>query len=206
MDERGVDEVSLNEINRASGLLNRSAIQYHFGSRDALVRELVSRTMATLDGERNVLLDHLELTGVEIDVRRAIEVVLSPMARQLQTLEGRRYLRLCGQMLNHPRYNADARELLQVNTSVARAAAYIGPAIEHLPPALRVERVSQGVGFMIRALADQARLVDADPAPREPLAPDLFATNIVDVMLGMLSAPTTTDVAQGRRRPITKSG
>lgn len=191
MDERGVDQVSLNEITAASGNHNRSAVRYHFGSREELVRALVARTMAAIDAERTALLDHLEATRQELDPRQAIEVVVGPLARQLRTLEGRRYLRLCGQLLNHPRYNTEAREALQMNTSLARAARHVAPLLMQLPPAIAIERASQIIGFVVRALADQARLVDSDPPPREPLPEDVFAKNLVDVTLGIVTATTT---------------
>lgn len=192
MDEHGIDQVSLNEINRASGQHNRSAIQYHFGSRDALVHELFSRTMLTIDTERSALLDHLETSSGQVSVRAAIEVVIGPLARQLRTPEGRRYLRLCGQMLNHPRYNKDARDTLQMNTSLIRCAQHARPGLAHLPPAIAIERASQMIAFTTRALADQARLLDTDPPPRPPLPPDAFTTNLVDIALAMITAPTTT--------------
>ena len=48
MDERGVDNVTLQDISQASGHRNRSAVQYHFGSRAAViqaVRHLVLRAV-----------------------------------------------------------------------------------------------------------------------------------------------------------------
>ena len=190
MDEQGIDHVSLNEINRASGQLNRSAIQYHFGSREALVRALQEDTMVRIDAERNAILDHLEATRGSLSEEEAVEVVVGPLARQLETIDGRRYLRLCGQLLNHPRYIGDARETVQLNRSVIRCAAYVRPALGHLPPALAIERASQVAGFIVRALADQARLLDAEPPPRPPLELDAFSANLVDVVLGGLRAPS----------------
>src|SRR5215475_13374952 len=84
MDERGIDNVSLNQINRASGHRNRSAVTYHFGSRDAVVRELIGRTMEALDAERNALLDHLETTGATLTERVVLEVAVAPFTRQLR--------------------------------------------------------------------------------------------------------------------------
>jgi AcrR family transcriptional regulator len=192
MDKRGVDQVSLNEITAASGLHNRSAVRYHFGSRDELVREMVARTMTRVVADRTALLDHLESTGQGIDPRQAIEVVVGPLARQLRTPEGRRYLRLCGQLLNHPRYYAEAREALQMNASLARAASHAAPLLMQLPAAIAIERASESISFIVRALADQARLIDSDSPPREPLPEDVFATNLVDVTLAILTATTTT--------------
>ena len=119
MDEQGIDHVSLNEINRASGNKNRSAVSYHFGSRDAIVHELVARGMAAADAERQAALDHLEQIGTKITPRMGLELMLGPLARRLETLDGRRYLRLCGQLPNHPRYVADTRDMLFVADGVA---------------------------------------------------------------------------------------
>jgi AcrR family transcriptional regulator len=196
MDERGIDNVSLNEISRASGHRNRSAVSYHFGSRDAVIRELVDRTMNTIDAERNALLDHLETTGAPLTLRAALEVLVGPFTRQLRTEEGRRYVRLCAQLINHPRFVADAGEIAAANSSVQRSARYLAPVLANLPRDVAVERGSQIAGFLVRACADQARLLDTDPPPRPVLGIEAFTANLVDVLLGLLKAPTTVRAAQ----------
>src|SRR5207248_5443535 len=94
MDERGVDNVTIHDISQASGHRNRSAVQYHFGSRDAVIRAVIGRYMNPSDAERNMLLDHLETTGTPLTTRGVIEIVILPLARHLRTPEGRRYFRL----------------------------------------------------------------------------------------------------------------
>jgi AcrR family transcriptional regulator len=191
MDERGIDNVSLNQINRASGHRNRSAVSYHFGSRDAVVRELVSRTMDVLNAERNALLDHLETTGTPLTERTVMEVAVGPFTRQLRTEEGRRYLRLCSQLINHPRFIADPQQIISANSSVQRCARRLAPALAHVPPEVAAERASQMTGFLVRACADQARLLDTNPPPRPALGIEAFTTNLVDVLLAILHAPAT---------------
>jgi AcrR family transcriptional regulator len=191
MDEHGIDHVSLNEINRASGNRNRSAISYHFGSRQAIVRELVARGMAAVDAERGARLDVLEQRGVEITPRMGVELVVRPLARCLDDLPGRRYLRLCGQLTSHPGYVRDTRDLLYVNDSMARCAVYAASLTARLPERVAGERIRQLIGFTVRSLADQATLVDAASAPRVPLTTDEFATNLVDVVIAMLGAGTS---------------
>ena len=127
MDERGVDNVTIHDISQASGHRNRSAVQYHFGSRDAVIRAVISRSMDPIDAERNMLLDHLETTGGTLTTRSALEVVVRPLARQLRTPEGRRYFRIGAQLINHPRFMTDAGEAVTVNTSIARCAANTWP-------------------------------------------------------------------------------
>jgi hypothetical protein len=120
-----------------------------------------------------------------------LELMLGPLARRLETLDGRRYLRLCGQLPNHPRYVADTRDMLFVADGVARCTVYVSPLLDHLPERVRAERVRQLVGFTVRSVADQAALVDAANPPRTPLPTDEFATNLVDTVVAMLAAESS---------------
>src|SRR5258708_35070716 len=153
MDERGVDGVTIHDISQASGHRNRSALQYHFGTRDAVIRAVIARVMDPIDAERNALLDHLESTGAPLNPRTVTEVAIGPLARQLRTEEGRRYLRLCAQLISHPRYMRDARDPIQINTSIARSARHLVPAVAHLPPAVVPQPTSQIAGFVARPCA-----------------------------------------------------
>ena len=191
MDERGVDNVTLQDIGQASGHRNRSAVQYHFGSRDAVIQAVISRTMDPIDAERNLLLDHLESTGATLTTRGVLEVVVRPLARQLHTPEGRRYFRIGAQLINHPRFMTDARDAITVNTSIARCAAYLLPSLDHLPVPVAVERTSQVTGFIIRACGDQARLMDSDPPARPVLSVEDFTVNLVDTIMAIIQAPTS---------------
>ena len=204
MDERGVDNVTVHDISQASGHRNRSAVQYHFGSRDAVIRAVISRNMAPIDAERNLLLDHLESTGATLTTRGVLEVVVRPLARQLHTPEGRRYFRIGAQLINHPRFMTDAGGAVTVNTSIARCAAYILPSLDHLPTPVVAERTSQVTGFIIRACGDQARLMDSDPPARPVLSVDDFAVNLVDTIMAILQAPTS--VAPGPAGPGAAEG
>ncbi|HET9051915.1 MAG TPA: hypothetical protein VFO60_09430, partial [Candidatus Dormibacteraeota bacterium] len=158
----------------------------------AVVRELVARTMAFVDAERNALLDHLEIAGAApLTDRAVVEVVVGPLARQLRTPDGRRYLRLCAQLITHPRFVNDPREALLMSRSAQRCAQHLAGALAHLPTAISVERASQVIGFLIRACGDQARLLDAPEPSRAPLGIEAFSANLVDTMLAILHAPTT---------------
>ena len=195
MDERGVDNVTVHDISQASGHRNRSAVQYHFGSRDAVIQAVISRTMDPIDAERNLLLDHLESTGATLTTRGVLEVVVRPLARQLHTPEGRRYFRIGAQLINHPRFMTDARDAITVNTSITRCAAYLLPSLDHLPVPIAVERTSQVTSFIIRACGDQSRLMDSDPPARPVLSVEDFTVNLVDTIMAIVQAPTS--VASG---------
>lgn len=191
MDEHGVDNVTIQDISQASGHRNRSAVQYHFGSRDAVVRAVVMRTMGAIDAERNALLDHLETTGVPLTPRSVMEVVIGPFARQLRTPEGRRYLRICAQLITHPRFMTDARDAISVNSSIRRCARHLIPILTRLPGPVAAERTSQVTGFIARTCGDQSRLMDSDAPARPVLSVEDFTMNLVDTVLAILEAPSS---------------
>jgi AcrR family transcriptional regulator len=195
MDERGVDNVTLQDIGQASGHRNRSAVQYHFGSREAVIRAVIGRNMDPVDAERNLLLDHLESTGTALTTRGVLEVLVLPLTRHLRTPEGRRYFRIGAQLINHPRFMTDARDAITVNTSITRCAAYLLPSLDHLPVPIAVERTSQVTSFIIRACGDQSRLMDSDPPARPVLSVEDFTVNLVDTIMAIVQAPTS--VASG---------
>src|SRR5256884_6333548 len=204
MDERGVDNVSINDISQASGHRNRSAVQYHFGDRVAVSMAVIRRSMDPIDAERNMLLYHMEATCAALTTRSVLEVVVRPLARQLRTPEGRRYFRISAQLINHPRFMTDAGNAITINTSITRCAAYILPSLDHLPAPVIAERTSQVTGFIIRACSDQSRLMDSDPPARPVLSVDDFAVNLVDTIMAILQAPTS--VAPGPARPGAAEG
>ncbi|MES1971490.1 MAG: helix-turn-helix domain-containing protein [Pseudomonadota bacterium] len=76
--ERGVDGVTVREIAAAAGQKNHGAVGYHFGSKEALVRELVLDGAIEIDRRRNVELDALEAGGGPHHVRAVVDVLIFP--------------------------------------------------------------------------------------------------------------------------------
>lgn len=61
--ERGIDGVSVQEILTLAGQRNRASLQYHFGSKEALIAELVVDGAQWIDVRRNQLLDEIEVAA-----------------------------------------------------------------------------------------------------------------------------------------------
>ncbi len=76
--ERGVDGVSVREIVDASGQKNHGSVNYYFGTKEALVRELVADGARLIDDRRNAHLDRLEGTGGPQTVRQVVEALVHP--------------------------------------------------------------------------------------------------------------------------------
>lgn len=72
----GVDGVTVREIAEAAGQKNHGAVSYYFGSKEALVRELVVDGARLIDDRRNAALDRLEADGGPSTVRQVIDVII----------------------------------------------------------------------------------------------------------------------------------
>jgi AcrR family transcriptional regulator len=91
---RGIDGVSLREINRAAGQRNASALQYHFGDRNGLVRAVIERHRADTEPRRHALLDQYEAGGI-VDLRALAAALVLPLASKLADQDGgRAYLQI----------------------------------------------------------------------------------------------------------------
>lgn len=74
--EHGVDGVTVREIADAAGQKNHGAVGYHFGSKEALVREILIDGAIIIDKNRNDLISALEAAGGPRTVREIVDVVL----------------------------------------------------------------------------------------------------------------------------------
>lgn len=98
--ERGVDQVSLNEITRSAGQRNASALQYHFGNKEGLLRAILKPHLAVIEHRRGQMLDALEgMAGRTLrDLARALVV---PVAEELESASGRAYVAIMAQLMNN---------------------------------------------------------------------------------------------------------
>lgn len=71
--ERGIDGVTVRQIAEAAGQKNHAVVGYYFGSKEALVRELIVDGARAIDIRRNAWLDACEAKGGPHTVAEVIE-------------------------------------------------------------------------------------------------------------------------------------
>lgn len=72
----GIDGVALRDIAEASGQKNHASIGYYFGSKEALIKEILYDGATVLDKYRNEYLDKIEANGGPADIREVIDIIL----------------------------------------------------------------------------------------------------------------------------------
>lgn len=79
--EQGVELVPLRQIMLEAGQRNRSALHYHFGSREELVSRLLNLRLREINTVRNRYLDEVEAAGLGGDVRAVVEATIRAEGR-----------------------------------------------------------------------------------------------------------------------------
>lgn len=74
--ERGLENVSIRDIQGAAGQKNNGSITYYFASREALIHELIVDVGKVLDAANNRRLDKLEAAGGPNSVRDVVDILL----------------------------------------------------------------------------------------------------------------------------------
>ena len=75
---RGIDGVTVRDIAKAAGQKNPAAVGYHFGSKEALIRELIVDGAKVIDARRNAQLDALEADGGPTRISQIVDILIYP--------------------------------------------------------------------------------------------------------------------------------
>ncbi len=190
--ERGVENVSIAEIVREAGQRNTSAVHYHFGSRDDLVRAILELYVPVIRARRLELLEAARHTPSD-DVRSVAEAIVRPVTELAQRgWRERAYLQIGSELLHNLDRAPDGIKKLLRQTAGYEAMALLAQRLPPLPPEIWAERSELLHPFIGRAAADRARLLDQRlRGDRAALAGERFVNNLIDMVVGAISAPVT---------------
>src|SRR5919106_2965429 len=168
---RGIDGVSLREINRAAGARNASALQYHFGGRDGLLRAVLAKHHHAVEARRHAMLDAYEAEGRD-DLRALAGALVRPSAAMLADGDGGpAYLQIMADLMNRPRPVIDAAALDDPASSIFRWRALVAGLLDN--DATRLHRRFVAMRFAAVELARRG--------PSAPHTDDrLFVSPLVD--------------------------
>ncbi|PWK87274.1 TetR family transcriptional regulator [Lentzea atacamensis] len=186
--EHGV-EVPLRDIATAAGQRNNSAVQYHFGSRDGLIDAVAEYRIADLAQHRLELLTESEAAGEAHDVRALVSALVVPMLTVPYEHGATHYARFLEQVRTHPALAADSNLGRAGRAAVRLIIMRLDRALRDLPPEVRRRRLRVLPTVLFALLADRERAVCADDLPRDD---PQSAAELVDLLIGLLTAPVST--------------
>jgi AcrR family transcriptional regulator len=88
--ERGIEAVSLREIAAEAGQSNSSAVQYHFQSKERLIRELLWYRVRQMEEPRSRMLAEADAGGLLSDTKTLLEIICLPQL-EVRGENGRHY-------------------------------------------------------------------------------------------------------------------
>ncbi len=190
--ERGIDAVSLREITRASGSKNSISLQYHFENRDGVLQAIMDKHLPAVEALRHVMLDEIEAQA-DVDIRRLASALVRPIASKLADADGgEAFLQIYADLLDRPRpLIPDLGE----TASFDRWRKIVEPMLD--PDAVRFHRRFIAILHTSRELARRSRLPDRNDDR-------LFISDLVDVVVGILSTPASPETRRerGTRRRV----
>jgi AcrR family transcriptional regulator len=186
--EKGIENVAVAEIVRAAGQRNASAVNYHFGNRNELLRAVLARHVPAIAERRSELLAHAAEAG---DLRSAAEAVVRPVTEFAQRgWRERAYLQIGSEVAAMiERTTPEIRALLQETAGYAAWDLLRARAVK-IPKKVWTEREEICVAFIGRAAADRARALDRG-GEHLVLSDDRFVSNLIDMVVGAMTAPVT---------------
>ncbi|MGJ8669743.1 MAG: TetR/AcrR family transcriptional regulator [Oceanococcus sp.] len=192
--ERGIDGVSLNDINKAAGQRNKNATHYHFGSKEGLLQAILDKHEPSIAIRRNELLDQFEQAGA-MDMRKVLRAVIQPLVEKLDDPDGgAEFVRFSSHLVVNQTLAA-----MHLGTPTFRIASVerIAHAIEgHLgdiTPAVKIHRgILLGI-ILTHSLAEHTRLRKNAKGDDLEALTSLFVSNLEDCLSAMMLAPMSDD-------------
>lgn len=188
---RGFAETSVQAVTSAAGA-NLASVNYHFGSKEGLLRAAIHRVVDPVNAEQLRLLDALEESGSAPSTEQVIAAFLTPFFRLLRrdTPDGRKAGRLMGHLLGTA--NIDVRSIVlgEVAPVAGRFLEALGRSRPDLSPGELTRRFQSMMGALI-----VHQLGIGDAAPFFPVATEDEAQAWIlnFVTAGFLAPPAPTN-------------
>jgi AcrR family transcriptional regulator len=179
---KGIEAVTLREIQQAAGQSNTSVIRYHFGSRDGLIRSLISYRQHSLGADRQEMLARMRDEGKEADPRAVVWLLVRPLANSIAA--GEMFVPFLARLSEDPRARVDFwPDHLEDEWTQERLEELVDAALQDLPERIRRGRTFQLYIGLISVLAAAARSGHG--------MSEAQLHNYVDTWVGMLTAPVS---------------
>ena len=197
--QQGIDQTSARQINQAAGQRNASAIAYHFGSKDALLKAVLDYRRETINQRRLELLAAVERDNRQHDLHSLVEVLVHPLAERLEeTRRGDYYLQVIAQITGHPRYYRLPQLHPEHGSGLQRLLELLQAAMPDSPPALLHQRFGMALRQTFHELADFQRVYLEKR--RQPVNVRLFIHQLDDVIAGIFTAPVSAETRRALDR------
>jgi AcrR family transcriptional regulator len=190
--QHGFEGTSMRLLTAKAGV-NLAAVNYHFGSKDALIEAVFRRRLDPMNTERIAALDRLENPSAE-DIIRAF---VGPSLRLIEDAKGggRNFIRLLGRTYTEPAKTIRALIGQMYAPAMQRYKAALERALPQMPPDELVWRMHFMFGTLAYTLAatDTVQLI-AGCKPEDRHDARLLEDRLTAFLAAGLNAPLKTSI------------
>ena len=190
----GFTATSLRQITTAARA-NIAAVNYHFGSKEGLLRAVFERRLVPLNQERHEALDRVaaKFDGRELPVRSLLVAFLSPALRLVEQPGGQRFLRLLGRLHGEPDRSPATELFLEQFREIVRRFM---PLLSRSLPTVSQEDLAWRMHFTIGAMAQTMMCVEGiellSGGNGTTSNPEATLARLVDFAVAGLAAPRSS--------------
>jgi AcrR family transcriptional regulator len=190
--QSGVENISIKKIVGAAGQKNESALQYHFTNLSGLLEAIHHERSEQTRAKRAALLSVVLAETSEPSLRELCVLMVEPIFQLARSdLAFRRYIKAFG----HELIISDSSPLKVVSkaggggTSGQQIGVLLRKVLPHLSEVFYRQRMEAAVRLCSASMYHQARQANAFRGHES----DLFLHNLVDALVGLLSAPISSE-------------
>jgi AcrR family transcriptional regulator len=190
--EHGSAIVSMRQITEAAGVSNRSAINYHFGSRDALMLAVFQYRMGDINRRRHQYLEDLAANDRLLDQRSLVGAMVHPLSEQLAPRpEGNHYVRFL-ERITREGEPIGLAEMEPLMTAWAELQHALRRTMVWLPAPLIEFRIRMMSEQAMSGLASIEMMLEREALTRSDLP--LQIEMLIDAIAAMLAGPVSPDL------------
>lgn len=190
---RGVDAVSLNEVQREAGQRNKSALKYHFGTKDALLAAILDKHVPGIELRRHVMLDELEAAG-RLELRALMMALVEPVFAKLDDPDGGSdYVAIYAQLVSSPSASVLWAGAIRANRGADRLVRLLERVSPELPRAVRMPRYLFVTQLLFHGISAFDRLSSAEASLFPASSRVLYQSHLVDVLASIVATPVSDE-------------
>lgn len=203
--EHGVEAVSVRDIIAAAGAKNGGSLNYYFGSKDALIEELLTEIFREMSDAWMLGLSEIDRKGGPQSVRDIVKIIISPPVPILVSDDAPTASRFLASMLSTRR--SVVQELIERMhfSAFSRLLLYIQEICKDIPPEVMRQRLIFFAWYSVSVLGAYESFRSKEKNDKSTVWMDYDPlVNIIDTGTGLLEAdvsvaPSGTTPAKGRR-------
>jgi AcrR family transcriptional regulator len=159
--EKGLGTVSVKDITRAAGARNPSAVHYHFGNLETLIKEVFIQRYRAIEAERALRIAEVDEPDPARRLVALMAAAIAPFMDCCLDEEGRLYVRFCLQFSSDPRFNLFELVTEYGMPSLLLLRAQVVECVPDIPENAVNARLRQAFSIALVQAADYARQLEA---------------------------------------------